>query len=49
MVREPVRANGFGLGWRRFIRRGKPVGYRIDSLTFEMEKKYGSAPTSGYK
>lgn len=45
--REPIRVDEYGLRWRKYIRRSRPIGYRTDgsvmrrdhSLSFKVEEK----------
>ncbi|MEM3648152.1 MAG: uroporphyrinogen decarboxylase family protein [Thermoproteota archaeon] len=45
--RESIRIDEYGLRWRKYVRRSKPIGYRIDgsvmrrdySLSFKVEEK----------
>lgn len=54
---ETIRIDEHGLRWRKYIRRSKPIGYRIDGsvirrnrhLTFEIEEKVWLCVDEGYE
>lgn len=53
---EPTRIDEFGFKWRKYIRRSKSIGYRMDSsvvrrddLAFEIEEKVWLCVDEGYR